>query len=426
VFLTALRFLPASALAALGSILFVACSHQSVAHLDLQQTPAKSAYIFVPGYYGSALETANHTRVFITASEALFGSTSTSLETESLATPPSPVLSVEGVLRDVTVIGPIRVDVYGQFLDQLAVSAKAHNAQVFAFGYDWRKDLTETAADLDHLVDTLRARGFTRVTILAHSMGCLVTAYELGYGSQKLETAVLDWRGAKKINDVVLMAGPYQGVFSIFRNLQRGAILATNKKLLTRDSVASFPASYQLLPLSGAHMYTYSGAKFAVDLGDFNYWKKNQFGLLADQKISPEVRARREVFTQTQLRKAKAFMRAIAFKTDLAPNTAPNSVPNTLPEALRVLALAGHGHRTTASGFYDASSGHFLFDVDELSNAGLSDRLLEEDGDGTVVATSAILPPALAARAKVMHTTETHGRVFDDKEFSAELARFLK
>ena len=74
-------------------------------------------------------------------------------------------------------------DAYGHWLRELRDAAGA-TSQLVEFPYDWRKDNVLSAADLLGLVNSLRASGVHKITIVAHSMGGLLTAYFLRYGGQ--------------------------------------------------------------------------------------------------------------------------------------------------------------------------------------------------------------------------------------------------
>ena len=398
---------------ALPSVLLAACAHQSVTSFDLNKVDSRTAIIFIPGYYGTSLEDDHHTRRFITASEALFGGKALSLENETLATPKAPHLQAEGVLLNVPVLPLVSVDVYGDFIDHLNTLAKNRNQQVIAFAYDWRQELAASAAQLDVLIDSLHAKGVRHITLITHSMGCLLTAYELGYGAQPLAAAVLDWRGAKKVDGVVFMAGPFDGVFSIFRNMQRGAALAGNTSLLPKEAVASFPASYELLPFRRLQLLSYEGAKIPVSLRNPAYWRKHQISLLWNQNLPSDLLARRDAFTDEQVRSAAHFADLIHFEGGRAP------------ESLRVMSLVGHGHKTVASAFYNESTNDYMFDIDRLGSKNLKVGPLLGDGDGTVLVSSAQLPPALANHATLIGSTEEHGHVYNNAAFISELDKFL-
>ena len=376
--------------------------------------PPTSALIFVPGYYGTSLkDSRTNKRVFITTARYLFGSDPVSLHVRDLATPPGPELVTDAVMDKVRVLpGLFSVDVYGQFMARLAKLANARGAEFVPFAYDWRQDLTETARRLHETVRELRARGITDVEIVAHSMGCLVTAYYLGYGDQAPEDARLTWAGAAEVKRAVLMAGPYRGAFSVFRNMQLGAKIGSNSSYLPAETVASMPASYQLLPMLDFHLFAFDGRRVSFEVADVAQWERHRHGLLKNIDLAEDIRDRRRAFLAAQLTRARAFAQRLEFTGD-AP-----------PAELQILQLVGSGNPVVDGAYYDPADGAFVFDTQNLKKHGLRARTLFKDGDGTVTMDSARLPAPLRPRARVLTTTKVHERVFDDEKFIDELARF--
>ena len=376
--------------------------------------PVTSAIVFVPGYYGTALKDARSgRRVFVTAGGYLFGSTSVGLHTSDLQTPPAPELVTDGVLERVRVIpGLFSVDVYGQFLNELERIARDIDAELVRFAYDWRQDLVETARRLDAEIERLRARGITDIQIVAHSMGCVVTTYYLGYGGQEPADAVLDWRGAGRIARAVLMAGPYRGAFSLFRNMQTGGRIGSNVDYLPAEAVASMPASYQLLPMLDFHLYDHQGHVTSFPIAEEMFWERLNLGLLKNKKLDDEVRTRRQIFVAAQLARARALAGRLEFKGPPPP------------ASLRLLQLVGSGRGVVDGAYFDAATGAFTFDTDDLKSRGLAARPLFVDGDGSVSTTSARLPAPLRPRAVTMTTHREHDRVFEDEAFRRELRQF--
>lgn len=397
---------------------FVGCaSNQRVTQTDLTKLDTRSAVIFIPGYYGSALkDKSTGSRTFITSSQVLFGSEPLNLYGEELGLGKKNDSEAEGVLKSISVVPVLySVDVYGDFLSELSVWAAENNRQLIPVAYDWRDDLVKATKRIDELVLSLKKSGVQRIDLVAHSMGGLVSSYYLAYGSQEPEGAVRDWRGAKLVNRFVVMGTPFGGVFSVFRNMQRGAVLAGNKKLFPAETIATYPSCYQLLPYQTASAINADGSVQMIPIAEFNFWKRQNLGLMRKPSSNSNTQANREEFSRMQLSRARQFSDRVH---------APHKSGEGAPKEFKVLSLVGEGVQTVATAFLDKNA-NFIFDSDEIPKQFDRTKLFE-DGDGTVTRSSAKLPPAYAPYAKVMKTKQVHERVFADKAFQKELAEFLK
>jgi pimeloyl-ACP methyl ester carboxylesterase len=106
------------------------------------------------------------------------------------------------------------------------------------FAYDWRQDVRQSARELARFVESWNVD--TPVTLIAHSLGTLVSRYYV----EKLG-------GKKKIGRLLLIGGPHQGVPKIAANLLSGLDLlpfGLMGKRLT-EIIETFPSCYQILPL---------------------------------------------------------------------------------------------------------------------------------------------------------------------------------
>ncbi len=108
--------------------------------------------------------------------------------------------------------------------------------------YDWRQDNRESAKTLARLVDDWQARvpdACGPITLIGHSMGCLVSRYYV----ERLG-------GNRKVGNLMLMGGPHAGVPKIAMAILTGRGMLPFGLLgdKLRDVVSSFSSSYQLLP----------------------------------------------------------------------------------------------------------------------------------------------------------------------------------
>jgi outer membrane protein assembly factor BamB/pimeloyl-ACP methyl ester carboxylesterase len=145
-----------------------------------------------------------------------------------------------------------------KFLQQRGL---AEGTSLFYFPYDWRKDLTPTAARLDALIDQARAAsGQDKVVLISHSMGGMIARnYLLRYGATKVDQFIsigTPYLGAPKAAKV-LEVGDNWGLILLPDNPFFGLHPLQFKKL-----ARNFAAAYQLAPAADY---------FAPGLFDGNY-----------------------------------------------------------------------------------------------------------------------------------------------------------
>ena len=128
-------------------------------------------------------------------------------------------------------------DYYGE----LGNSLKAQGYSVYYFGYDWRLDNSFTAKALDTFInEKMRIHGVNKISIVAHSMGGLVTAKYIANGN------------AKKIDKLVTIATPYLGAPKALYIFETGNFLGGASDILMASQlkklVPNLKTVYQLLP----------------------------------------------------------------------------------------------------------------------------------------------------------------------------------
>jgi pimeloyl-ACP methyl ester carboxylesterase len=389
----------------------------------------EKAIIFIPGYSGSALKRkSTGERIWLTASEALWGSSTLALDEEGLEISGAMELVEDGILRKVPVVPLLYdVDVYDSFIEKLEDRFKG-TARIILFSYDWRQDNLKAVSRLDKLVDQLIDDGTRSISIIAHSMGGLVTTYYLRYGAQEPEMTSEwpreNWSGAKKIDRVVLAGVPFRGTIVRFREMQGGAQYGLNKTLMAGQAMSSFPSSYQLLPFfEGSKVLSRDLKPIPDVIFDPEYWIKNRWGLLRGDEASPQAVENREQFTTRELERARRFLRLI-------------NHPSQEREGLstKLLHIWGKGRPTLAKAIlvkdHEENTDALLFDGKSLRKylPEVSDDVLFENGDGSVTLESASLPQVLTEKFPSVSSLETkigHRDIFNDKKVREQVFAFL-
>jgi len=349
--------------------------------------------VFVPGFKGSVLVDADSgEEIWVTAYQALFGSESLQLalpgEEGSEDSGDDEVgddsenkekflnLRPYGLLRSVTVIPWLaNYSVYQPVVERIQ-EASAGDATLFNFDYDWRQDLTSSAAQLDKFIRSLKLSGYHKVTLVAHSMGGIVSAYYLRYGAQPLETAQENWAGAADVDSVIFAATPFLGALTILRDMQKGVQSGLNTTLLSPEAMSSFPASYQLLPPEFVKTIISTDGKTPPSIYNPEVWQAYRWALL--RKMGTP----RLEFINSMLTRATKLYSLIH-----APLV-------STPPSLRIVCIIGQGTGTLATALSDPEKKTFIFDDDPFPEGlkDINEEQLHADGDGLVTVTSAQLP----------------------------------
>ncbi len=365
-----------------------------------------SAIIVVPGFEGTALARADRReRVWITASQALFGRSSLAFNDPRLALPGALDLTTDGVLKSVTIIpGLYSRDVYGGWIAGLHERFAA-NADLIEFAYDWRRDPVETVNALGALVSDLRAHGVTSIKLVTHSFGGYIAAYYLRYGVQEPDAAVETWEGAHQVEKVVFVGVPFLGTMVKFRDMQRGQTVGLNHTLLDATAHSSFPSSYFLLPAPRETAPVSPRLEPApVDVYNAAAWREHGWGLFASgDALSTEQRDARSTFTAALLGRGAIFSGLV--------NAPPGPGARV---TTKVWHVVGHGRPTLAAAVWNQETNALEF-------------TRSEDGDGVVTARSAELPSAYRSLFKTttFESRASHDKLWADGDLEERMRRFL-
>ncbi len=149
-----------------------------------------------------------------------------------------PVIS-DGVLDQLVVVpNLIKVEAYSRLMEYLEEGLGYQRGKdLFEFGYDFRQDVRTSARLLAKKIEGLGLR--QGVTLIAHSLGCLVSRYY-----------VECLGGAKKTRKLILMGGPHYGSPRALMTIVLGPRILPFGLMdaQLRNVTASFPGMYQGLP----------------------------------------------------------------------------------------------------------------------------------------------------------------------------------
>ena len=207
-----------------------------VAQLEVQQSSQRHPVVVVPGFMGSQLWRGD---------DLLWPDLRDVLRRpDAFRLPDSADLTVRGIVDEVVIIPNfIKLEQYTRLVHFLTDSlGYVEGKDLHVFVYDWRKDLRIAARKLADEVAAFRrglADPHAKITILAHSMGCLVTRYyvdRLG--------------GDAVVARCVLMGGPQLGIPKFIVAILAGLSVLPFGMLgeRLRRVISTFPSAYQTLP----------------------------------------------------------------------------------------------------------------------------------------------------------------------------------
>jgi pimeloyl-ACP methyl ester carboxylesterase len=154
--------------------------------------------------------------------------------------PGDPRIETRGIVNEVVIVPHIieqrQYSAMGDYL--VAGLGYTRGKDLLEFGYDWRQDVRLSAQRLGETIE--RWKVSAPITIIAHSLGTLVTRYYV----ERLG-------GKRLVERIILMGGPHYGTpRSLAAILSGPGILpfgVGDERM--RDVLATFPTAYQILPI---------------------------------------------------------------------------------------------------------------------------------------------------------------------------------
>ncbi|HUK82888.1 MAG TPA: hypothetical protein VLZ12_09695 [Verrucomicrobiae bacterium] len=222
-----------------------------------------------------------------------------------------------GVLKvvKVRVLGlPLHVNAYKDMIDALefggyhgsgtnAAAGKEYDTY-FTFGYDWRRDLVDTAKQLHTFLQEKKKylqKKYEEVygvkdydvkfDIVAHSMGGLIARYYLLYGDADLpadgSAPKVTWEGARNIDKAVIVGTPNAGYLDAFTELVEGLVFAHGVPRIEPATAGTWSTLYEMMPAPSLGMVVDERGE-KLDLYDPALWIRMKWGL-ADPRQDKEL-----------------------------------------------------------------------------------------------------------------------------------------
>jgi len=236
--------------------------------------PVRRQVVIVPGLFGSQLWRGSE-RLWPRV-KYLF------TDPEMYCLPEDEPIEARGLVDEVVIIpGLIKQAGYGRLGDYLEEALGYERGKdLLEFAYDFRQDARSSARLLAEVIDGWQVAG--PLTIIAHSLGCLVSRYYV----ERLG-------GKKKVDRLILMGGPHQGSPKAISGLLfgRGLLPFGLMGERLRKVLATFPSAYQVLP---AYSCVYDEGGQPIDiLSDESWLPSEQVPLLRSARASHRELGRR-------------------------------------------------------------------------------------------------------------------------------------
>ena len=227
-------------------------------------TPPSVPVVFVPGVTGVVLRDARTGEVVWGEGRNLLGPRDGG---ERLALGPQDALEPVGPIDEIRVFG-IQKPIYGPLRELLVRAGYVPGETLFFFGYDWRRDLVESAGRLGDWLEEVRreqSREHLEVDLVCQSSGAHLCRYLAKYGLPPTLT----------VRRMVLVGASNGGSLRILRELDRGRrYVPLVGRFMSPEVLFTFPSLFQDLPIYRRDLFLdEKGKPLDVDLWDPGSWR---------------------------------------------------------------------------------------------------------------------------------------------------------
>ncbi len=166
---------------------------------------------------------------------------------------------------------------------------------LYLFGYDWRRDLVESAILLGERIDEIQKVSDNpnqKVTFITHSMGGIVAIYYLMYGKKDVISGLTnsseipdpDYTGAKNVDKVFFLGVPFGGTPYAFKTLHEGEYLGPFVSA-SQWTTFTMPSIYEMLPLDTTALFADEHSQgISIDHFNVENWINYGMGIFSDSE----------------------------------------------------------------------------------------------------------------------------------------------
>ena len=227
--------------------------------------PPSVPVVFVPGVTGVVLRDSGTGEVVWGEGRNLLGPHD---DGARLALRPGDAIEPAGPIDEIRLFG-IHKPIYGPLRTLLTRAGYVPGETLFFFGYDWRRDLVESAGRLGEWLEELRqkqGRESLEVDLVCQSSGAHLCRYLAKYGLPPTLT----------VRRMVLVGASNGGSLRILRELDRGRrYVPLVGRFMSPEVLFTFPSLFQDLPIYRRDLFLDAkGRPLDVDLWDPESWRR--------------------------------------------------------------------------------------------------------------------------------------------------------
>jgi len=221
--------------------------------------------VFVPGVTGVVLRDSGTGEVVWGEGRNLLGPHD---DGSRLALRPGDAIEPAGPIDEIRLFG-IHKPIYGPLRTLLTRAGYVPGETLFFFGYDWRRDLTESAGRLRDWLEELRqkqGRESLEVDLVCQSSGAHLCRYLAKYGLPP----------TLAVRRLILVGASNGGSLRILRELDRGRrYVPLVGRFMSPEVLFTFPSLFQDLPIYRRDLFLDAkGKPLDVDLWDPESWRR--------------------------------------------------------------------------------------------------------------------------------------------------------